>query len=81
MTGKKHLYTEREKIRHTTHWDLDYLPREEIEAYCVRAAPERISNTPRDLSRRRQGRVGLGLIAAGLLLLGCAVAAGRLLSG
>ncbi len=26
---KKRIYAEQEKVRHTTHWDMDYLPRVE----------------------------------------------------
>jgi hypothetical protein len=29
---KPRIYMEEAKRRHTTHWDIDYLPREEVEA-------------------------------------------------
>ena len=29
---KKRVTIERDKVRQTSHWDMDYLPREELEA-------------------------------------------------
>lgn len=34
---KPRVYKETEKVRHTTHWDLDYLPLEEVEALYAKA--------------------------------------------
>jgi hypothetical protein len=37
---KPRIYTEKAKREHTTHWDMDYLPVEEVEAlYGLNAKP------------------------------------------
>lgn len=80
---KKRVALEETKVRQTTHWDLDYLPRDEVEALYARDAsrpveapetkPARKPMTPR--------RLGIICIAAGLGMLALAVAAARCLSG
>ena len=81
MPGKKRLHTEPEKVRQTTHWDMDYLPREAVDTYCFKTGSGDAGMVPPNLNRRAQGRLGLGLIAAGSALLLAAVAAGRWFSG
>jgi hypothetical protein len=81
MPGKKRLYTEREKIRHTTHWDLDYLPIEAVERAYLQASTSRDKKAPRKKSDRRQRWLGLVLMAAGVALFGCAVLLGRYFTG
>lgn len=81
MPGKKLLYTEREKIRHTTHWDLDYLPIEEVEHYHFKASTSRGKKTPREKKDRSQRWLGLVLMAAGVVLFACAILLGRYFSG
>jgi hypothetical protein len=34
---KPRVYKESEKVQHTTHWDMDYLPLKEVEALYRRA--------------------------------------------
>jgi hypothetical protein len=81
MPGKKLLYTEREKIRHTTHWDLDYLPIEAVEHSYLQAATSRDKKAPREKPVRSQGWLGLVLMAAGVTLVACAVLLGRYFTG
>lgn len=81
MTGKKRLYTEREKVRHTTHWDMDYLPKEALESYFFQAPIGSGKNVPERKDARRQRRVGGVLIGVGVALFACAVFLGRFISG
>jgi hypothetical protein len=81
MPGKKVLYTEREKIRHTTHWDLDYLPIEAVERSYLQASTSRAKKASRKKSDRSQRWLGLVLLAAGVVLFACAVLLGRYFTG
>lgn len=46
---KPRVYKESEKLRHTSHWDIDYLPLKEVEALYARGdtgpAPEKRRRT------------------------------------
>jgi len=46
---KPRVYKESEKVQHTTHWDMDYLPMEEVEALYAnadsRSAPNPVQRT------------------------------------
>lgn len=80
QSTKQRLHTEREKVRHTTHWDLDYLPLEEVENYYF--LPPAKKRVPRDTSNRKQmdqRRLGLVLIGIGVGLFAAALALGRFL--
>ena len=39
MPKKPKIYKESEKVQHTTHWDMDYLPLKEVDALYGRADP------------------------------------------
>ena len=41
---KPRIYREAEKVQHTTHWDMDYLPLEEVEALYKGADSQPASN-------------------------------------
>jgi len=78
QSTKQRLYTEREKVRHTTHWDMDYLPIEEVESYYF-LPPEKEQahrGTPRS-KKMDQRRLGLALIGIGAGLFAAALALGR----
>jgi len=76
-TMKKRIYAEREKIRHTTHWDMDYLPREVVARQYLQSPPGGGKTAPRKEDGRQQRRLGLMLISAGLALFAGAVLLGR----
>ena len=82
IAGKKRVSVERDKVRRTTHWDLDYLPSREVEDLYDAESPgvekERAAREPRPTWTNRQ--LGLLCMAAGLVLLGLAVLAARLLA-
>ena len=82
QSTKQRLYTEREKTRHTTHWDLDYLPIEEVESYYFQPpAKKRVpADAPPD-KKMSQRRLGLVLIGIGIGLFAAALAFGRFLGG
>jgi len=74
----RHIYSETGKTRQVTHWDMDYLPKDEIEALYDPISP------PPPPQRRRASRqsttnVGLMLIVSGTLLLLFSVGLGSLL--
>lgn len=56
---KPRVYKESEKVRHTTHWDIDYLPLKEVEALYAKAdkkpAPEK--RHPTWLQREKLARL------------------------
>lgn len=82
QSSKQRLYTEREKVRHTTHWDLDYLPIEEVENYYVHhPAKERGTGDTPPKKIIDQRRLGLVLIGIGAGLFAAALAFGRFLGG
>lgn len=70
-TGKKklHLIKEEEKIRQVTHWDLDYLPKDEILNMYKRGSGHGQKNSVGFAEDKSHERVSLLLIAMGLLLL------------
>ena len=79
---KQRLHTEPEKVRHTTHWDLDYLPIEEVEHYYFQHPAKTGRNGAKPLKKKTaQRRLGLVLIGAGAGLFAAAIALGRLLGG
>lgn len=41
---KPRIYREAEKVQHTTHWDMDYLPLKEVEALYKAADSQPASN-------------------------------------
>jgi len=82
QTPKQRLFTEREKVRHTTHWDLDYLPIEEVEGYYFQHPAKKQAHgvaPPKKLSSQR--KLGLVLIGIGAGLFAVAVVLGRLWGG
>jgi len=82
IAGKKRVSVERDKVRRTTHWDLDYLPSREVEdLYAAPHAHKHPERPPRRTRPRMTNRqLGLLCMAAGLGLLGLAVLAARLLA-
>ena len=67
---KKRVYFEDVKAKHTTHWDLDYLSRDELEALYRKnreqgAAGERKSN---EADRRKPAAAAAAVIAAVVLI-------------
>lgn len=82
QSTKQRLYTEREKARHTTHWDLDYLPIEEVENYYFQNPtnkPDPKAALPKKTMDQR--RLGLVLIGIGTGLFAAALVLGRFLGG
>jgi len=80
-TRKKRIYAEREKIQHTTHWDMDYLPKEIVARQYLKPMTDSGKITPQKKNGRQQRRLGLMLIGLGAALFGGAVLLGRFLSG
>jgi hypothetical protein len=79
---KKTVTLEKDKVRQTTHWDLDYLPSREVEllyATPVDREDERPSESPAADNRLTNSRLGLLCMAAGIGLLALAFWAARLL--
>ncbi len=74
--GKKRVALEQDKVRQTSHWDLDYLPLKEVDALYDRPGDGRetagVSESPRKQMTNRS--LGLICIAAGLGLLALTVA-------
>ena len=64
---KAHIYKEQAKDRHTTHWDLDYLSRKEVEALYAKSEKKPKKREP-DMEGN-PGRMGWLLIIAGVGLL------------
>ena len=78
-TRKNRVALERDKLRNTSHWDLDYLPLHEVEALFAGQARHRNDAGPvkrpgRSISRRV---LGLLCVAAGLGFLAVALIAAR----
>jgi len=80
---KKRVTLEETKLRQTTHWDLDYLPRDEVEALYDRDTAQPLeTRAVRSVRKSMTPRqVGLICIAAGLGLLALAVVAARFFTG
>jgi len=63
----KYIYKENGKIRQVTHWDLDYLPKEELEAlYRQEKTPSPLD--PPDSAHRPNTQLALVFMGIGLLL-------------
>ena len=76
--SKKRIYAEREKIRHTTHWDMDYLPREVVARQYLKKPPVDSGKTALLKKGGRQQRcLGFVLIGIGSALFAGAVLLGR----
>ena len=69
--GKKRVALEQDKLRQTSHWDLDYLPLKEVDALYDRPETAGASESPRKQMTNRS--LGLICIAAGLGLLALTV--------
>jgi hypothetical protein len=78
---KKRVSLERDKVRRTTHWDLDYLSSREVEDLYAAKILRSIDEPRQDRSRKSMTNRQLGLLcmAAGLGLLGLAFAVARLM--
>jgi hypothetical protein len=72
-TGKKRIYAEREKIRQTTHWDMDYLPKEVVARRYLKPSTDSGKTAPRKENGRQQRRLGLVFIGVGTALFVCAI--------
>lgn len=73
--GKKRVALERDKVRQTSHWDLDYLPLKEVDALYDRPGDRRETAGASESPRKQMTNRSLGLIciAAGLGLLALTV--------
>lgn len=76
--GKKRVTLEQDKVRQTSHWDLDYLPLTEVDALYDRLGGRReiagAGESPREqMTNRTLGLIGIG-IGLGLLVLAVTVA-------
>ena len=64
------LFKENEKIRQVTHWDLDYLPMDEIlELYQRESGPSQQKNSNEHVTDEGNTKLSLVLIASGLSIL------------
>ncbi len=77
---KERVRLEREKLRSTSHWDLDYLPWQDVEDYFSEHAHQ--ANNTISPDRKPKGMIshnlGLVCLIAGLVLLVLAVLAGQI---
>ena len=80
---KKRVTLEQDKVRQTSHWDLDYLPLAEVDALYDRPGGRHEAVGDSESPRRRLTNRTLGLIciAAGLGLLALTVTVALLLRG
>ena len=74
-TGKKRVRLEQDKVRQTSHWDMDYLPLAEVGALYDRQIARHEEKGSSEHSDKKMTNRSLGLIciAAGLGLLALAV--------
>lgn len=82
-TGKKRVRLEQDKIRRTSHWDMDYLPLEEVRKRYDRQIARHEDKGSSEHSEKRMTNRSLGLIciAAGLGLLALVVMVALFLRG
>jgi hypothetical protein len=80
---KKRVTLEQDKVRQTSHWDLDYLPLAAVDALYERPGGRRKDTGASESPRKQMTHRSLGLIciAAGLGLLALTVTVGLLLWG
>jgi hypothetical protein len=73
--AKKRVALEQDKVRQTSHWDLDYLPLREVDALYDRPGGRRETAGASESPRKQLTSRSLGLIciAAGLGLLALTV--------
>jgi hypothetical protein len=73
--GKKRVALEQDKVRQTSHWDLDYLPLKEVDALYDRPGGRRETAGASESPRKQMSNRLLGIIciAAGLGLLALTV--------
>ena len=64
---KTRIYKDQAKDRHTTHWDMDYLPRKEVDA--LYAESEKKQHKKESDMEGDPTRIGWTLIIAGVVLL------------
>jgi hypothetical protein len=79
-TWKKHIALEEAKARQTSHWDMDYLPWEQVEALYEALPPRRdIVSAPEHPEPDHPRKTGFLCMALGTGLLLLALAAARYL--
>lgn len=73
--GNKRVTLEQDKVRQTSHWDLDYLPLREVDALYDRPGGHRETAGASESPRKQISNRSLGIIciAAGLGLLALTV--------
>ena len=64
---KTRVYKDQAKDRHTTHWDMDYLPRKEVDALYAKSKKKRAKKEPD--TEGDPSRIGWTLVIAGVALL------------
>lgn len=64
------VYQEQVKTAHTTHWDWDYLPREDIERLLREREHQERARRAAVMARVRRITLAAGLIFTSLLLIG-----------
>ena len=67
LSKKTRIYKDQAKDRHTTHWDMDYLPRKDVEALYAKTEKKQPRKEPDVEGDPR--RIGWTLIIAGVVLL------------
>lgn len=79
---KTHVHLESEKARHTSHWDMDYLPLKELKSLYRRRmnySDRRSLDSPSYLRLKR--RLGWALVASALAMLALVALIGRGVTG
>jgi hypothetical protein len=64
---KTRIYKDQAKDRHTTHWDMDYLPRKEVDALYEKSEKKRYRKEPD--TEGDPSRIGWTLVISGVALL------------
>lgn len=70
---KPRLHYEEVKARHTSHWDLDYLPLSELDRFMTDARAEDVAEAPKIIARYDKTKLLTALVAMALGLTGLAM--------
>lgn len=78
-TKNKRVYYEPEKVRATSHWDLDYMPLKEVEAHFAQLSEQNEADSKTKSKDLKLSGFWLGLIlmAIGIALIVIVVLVGR----
>jgi hypothetical protein len=78
-TKKKRVHYEPDKVRATSHWDLDYMPLKDVEAHFAQLSQQNDAHPKTNSKFLKPSSLWLGLIlmATGIALIVAVVLLGR----